>query len=57
MNPDATKDRLEIYRQPEQISAAPARWRYAQTSSFGRGEKVSPLARPDVTFVVDEMLP
>jgi Uma2 family endonuclease len=51
------KDRLEVYRQPERISTTPARWRYGQTSSFGRSEKVSPLARPDMAFLVDDLLP
>jgi len=51
------KDRLEVYRQPEQLTSEPARWRYVQTVSFGRGERVSPLARPDLSFLVDDLLP
>lgn len=52
------KERIEIYRRPENPTASPSgRWRYGQTNSFGRGERVSPLARPDLSFAVDDMLP
>jgi Uma2 family endonuclease len=51
------KDRLEVYRQPEKVSSMPAKWRYARTDFFGRGETVSPLARQDLSFRVDELLP
>jgi Uma2 family endonuclease len=49
--------RLEVYRRPEKLPSAAARWRYGQTNVLGRGGKVSPLTRPDLSFLVDDLLP
>jgi Uma2 family endonuclease len=51
------EDRLEVYRQPERLPSAVVRWRYGSARSFQRGENVSPLSRPDLTFPVSDLLP
>lgn len=49
--------RVEIYRSPETSTGKKSGWRYAQTELFTRGTQVSPLARPDISFPIDSLLP
>jgi Uma2 family endonuclease len=49
--------RVEVYRVPENATGDPGDWRYATTTFFTRGQRVTLLARPDVSFDVDAMLP
>ncbi|HLL90970.1 MAG TPA: Uma2 family endonuclease [Tepidisphaeraceae bacterium] len=51
------EQRVEVYRGPENPTGKRAGWRYATTAHRGRGESVSPLARPDLSFDVDAILP
>jgi len=47
---DLVDDRIEVYREP-------ARTGYSSVETFERGDEISLLAFPDVTLVVDEILP
>jgi Uma2 family endonuclease len=49
--------RVEVYRSPENPTGNESDWRYAQTTLFTRGQQVQPLARPDLSFPVDALLP
>lgn len=51
------EQRVEVYRQPENPVGGASGWRYATVQPFGRGEYVQPLARADLSFLVDDMLP
>jgi Uma2 family endonuclease len=48
---------LEIYRRPALDRSAEFGWRYLDVQTFRPGATVSPLARPDVTVAVAELLP
>jgi len=49
--------RVEVYRQPENPTGRRSGWRYAAQTFHSSGEQVRPLARPQMTFAVDAMLP
>jgi Uma2 family endonuclease len=51
------RDRIEVYRQPENPTGAPRDWRYASIDLKTRGDRVSPLLRPHLSFEVETMLP
>jgi Uma2 family endonuclease len=48
---------LEVYRQPGTDAAAEFGWRYLDVRTFGAGNAVAPLARPDVLIAIDDLLP
>ena len=48
--------RVEVYRQPENLTGKRTDWRYASVTTRGAGEAVTPLRRPDLTFPVAQML-
>ncbi|MGH7342999.1 MAG: Uma2 family endonuclease [Candidatus Rokuibacteriota bacterium] len=48
---------LEIYRQPALDQSATFGWRYLDVEPLRPGNIVSPLARPDVTVAVADLLP
>jgi Uma2 family endonuclease len=50
------RQRVELYRQPRNLTGKWSGWQYASVSMLGRGENVSPLHRPDLAFPVDQML-
>jgi Uma2 family endonuclease len=51
------QQRVDVYRGLENATGKAAGWRYADVAHRGRGEAVSPLGRPDLSFAVDGMLP
>ena len=50
------KQRIEVYRQPGNLTGKWSGWQYASVTMLGRGENVSPLQRPDLAFPVYQML-
>ena len=48
---------LEVYRRPAPDPSAEFGWRYLDAETFRAGIHVSPLARPDVTLAVVDLLP
>ena len=52
-----TRQRVEVYRQPTNLTARWSGWQYASVAMLGRGDRVSPLMRPDLDFAVDQILP
>src|SRR5213594_4694922 len=48
---------LEVYRQPALDRSAEFGWRYLDVQALRPGATVSPLARPDVTVAVADLLP
>jgi Uma2 family endonuclease len=48
---------LEVYRRPALDRSAEFGWRYLDVQALRRGVTVSPLARPDVTVAVADLLP
>ena len=48
------QQRLEVYRQPREAGGV---WGYGETSTFGRGESVEPLAAPGRAVAVGDLLP
>lgn len=49
--------RLEVYREPVADGAAPFGWRYGRSVSLAAEERVSPLALPDASVSVVDLLP
>ena len=49
--------RLEVYRQPENPTGRRSGWHYASVTHLTRGQQVTLLKRPSITFAVDAMLP
>ena len=49
--------RLEIYRGPLPDGAAPFGWRYGTAQALGPEARVSPLAKPDASVSVSDLLP
>jgi len=45
-----SEEKLEVYRDPSPLG-------YRSRRVLGRGDTVSPLARPDVALTVDDLLP
>ena len=50
-------DRVEVYRDPQNPTRNPDDCFYASVQHFTRGQTVSPLARPHVKLLVDDLLP
>lgn len=50
-------ERLEVYRDPAAISDAPNGFGFRSLSSYGIGERVSPLAAPEAFVAVADLLP
>lgn len=48
---------LEVYREPVPDATAPFGWRYARLDVFDASAGVSPLARPDASVRVADLLP
>ena len=48
---------LEVYRLPAPDPSAEFGWRYLDVEVFRTGARVSPLARPDATIAVADLLP
>jgi Uma2 family endonuclease len=48
---------LEVFRRPVPDASAPFWHSYAEQKTFKEGESVSPLAKPDVTVAVSNLLP
>jgi Uma2 family endonuclease len=49
--------RIEVYRRPVSDNSAELGWRYLDVGVFTAGAAVVPLARPDVTIGVSDILP
>jgi len=49
--------RIEVYRRPMSDNSAELGWRYLDVDIFTTGAAVVPLARPDVTIEVSDILP
>jgi Uma2 family endonuclease len=49
--------RIEVYRRPARDRSAELAWRYLDVELFAPGDRVVPLARPDVAVTVSELLP
>jgi Uma2 family endonuclease len=49
--------RLEVYREPMTDAAARFGWRHGRAVSLGADERASPLALPDTSVSVSELLP
>ena len=49
--------RLEVHREPMPDGAAPFGWRYAQTVALAGDARACPLAAPDATVTVADLLP
>jgi Uma2 family endonuclease len=50
-------DVLEIYREPAPDRSAEFGWRYLDVQTLRPGAAIAPLARPDVTVAVADLLP
>jgi len=48
---------LEIYRQPEPSASRPTGWEYRSTRRRAPGTTISPLAAPDRSIAVADLLP
>jgi Uma2 family endonuclease len=48
---------LEVRRQPAPADTAPYGWDYGRVEVFRAGERISPLAAPDATIAVSDLLP
>jgi hypothetical protein len=48
---------LEVYRAPALDRSAAFGWRYLDVQALRPGAAVAPLARPDVTVAVADLLP
>ena len=49
--------RLEVYRHPAADDAASFGWRYLDVKAFAAAARVTPLALPDVSIAVADILP
>jgi Uma2 family endonuclease len=49
--------RLEVYREPLSDESAPFGWRYGQSVALGPDERVAPLAAPQASLLVADLLP
>jgi Uma2 family endonuclease len=49
--------RLEVYRGPVPDGAAPFGWRYGTALALGPDERVAPLAAPEASVAVADLLP
>ena len=48
---------LEVYREPQEDSAAAFGWRYTRSDTLGRAASVAPLAAPAASVRVEQLLP
>jgi Uma2 family endonuclease len=48
---------LEVYREPMADAAAPFGWRYTRVEVFDASARVTPLAMPEASVSVAQMLP
>ena len=48
---------LEVYRQPTVDSAAPFGWRYASKQVLDAASAIAPLAAPDASVRITDLLP
>jgi Uma2 family endonuclease len=53
---DVNARRVEVFRDLHE-DASGMGWRYTSSSSHGEGESLTPLARPDVSMAVADLLP
>jgi Uma2 family endonuclease len=51
------KNRIEVYRQPQNLTGQPRDWSYASVQHFTRGQTIELSHRPGVTLTVEELLP
>ena len=49
--------RLEVYREPVPDGAARYGWRYGSAQTIGPDERVSPMAKPEASVRVADLLP
>ena len=49
--------RLEVYRAPLSDDSAPFGWRYGHSVALGPDERVAPLAAPQASVLVADLLP
>jgi len=49
--------RVEVYREPFPDGAAHYGWRYGNAQAFGPDERVSPLAKPEASVRIADLLP
>ena len=49
--------RVEVYREPIPDGAAHYGWRYGNAQAFGPDERVSPLAKPEASVRIADLLP
>jgi len=49
--------RLEIYREPEPDETAAFGWRYGRSVTLGPDERVAPLAAPQASILIADLLP
>ncbi len=48
---------IEVHRDPQRSTDAPAGWRYAAVERYGSRDRVAPLARPDRFIATQDILP
>ena len=48
---------IEVYREPGPDRSAEFGWRFLDVQALRRGTTIAPLARPDVTVAVADLLP
>ena len=51
-----TKQQVEVYGQPENVTDKRSDWRYASITTHSASETLSPHRRPDLAFSVGEIL-
>jgi Uma2 family endonuclease len=49
--------RVEVYRRPAADHSAELGWRHLDVGLFGAGTTIAPLARPDVSIALSDILP
>lgn len=49
--------RVEVYRSPANSTGKKSGWKYVKIESFSYGQQIQLLARPDLSFPVDALLP
>ena len=48
---------LEVYREPAADAEAPFGWRYSRRETIASSERIAPLAAPDASVLVEDLLP
>ena len=54
---DLARDTVEVHRDPEPSTDTPSGWRYRSVVTLGRPATVTPLAAPDASILVADLLP